>query len=100
MANTKHLEAFIDKMIKEANEAAQKVYDSYEPELIKKIQALLHEKHVMTSGMGLTSIENIETKSYVLEGLAQELNRLNYPGSLSNAAPMLPFKITKHTVND
>lgn len=42
MYNGKQIQAFIDKVNKEASEAAQKVYDKYRPELIRMIQAQLH----------------------------------------------------------
>lgn len=52
MYNHITIESFINKVNKEASEAAQAVYDKYEPELINRIKSQMMEGHKLYSGMG------------------------------------------------
>lgn len=57
MYKYKAIENFIDKVNKEAAEAANKVYQKYEPQLVKMIQQQLHPYDELYIGMGSVSID-------------------------------------------
>jgi hypothetical protein len=58
MYNHKSVQSFIDKVNKEAEEAAQKVYDKYNPELLQRIQNQIKEGDTFWVGMGVANLEN------------------------------------------
>jgi len=58
MYNSKHIKAFIEKVTKEAEEAAQKVFDSYTPELIERIKNQMKNGDKLYIGMGACSSSN------------------------------------------
>lgn len=64
MYNATALEKFIDKVHREASEAAQKVYDQYNQELIQRIQAQMHPDHIVYTGMGSVSVAH---KNHIIE---------------------------------
>lgn len=65
MYNSKHLRAFIDKVNEEAITAAQKVYNDYQDELVKRIGAQLHPKDKLYCGNGAFLIERDGAKIYL-----------------------------------
>lgn len=77
MYQTKHLQAFIDKVHAEAEAAAQAVYDKYQNEFNERVISQLHPKDIMHCGMGVCSIErngkDIENEFVDIMG------RLQYP---------------------
>lgn len=77
MYNASQIEAFIMMVHKEANEAAQKVYNKYQPELERRILAQLKSGNKFTIGMGTATIENKEGE-YIAEELADVLARTQY----------------------
>lgn len=62
---------------KEANEAAQRIYDKYQPELERRILAQLKSGNKLTIGMGSATIKN-EKGEYIAEELADVLARTQY----------------------
>ena len=60
MYNTKQIEPFIEKVHKEASKAAQKVYNKYNNELIRRVKNQMGKGHIIHSGMGSCSIDNSE----------------------------------------
>ena len=82
MYQAKHLEAFIDKVHKEAAVAAQAVYDKYEAELLERIKAQLHPDHIVYMAMGSASIAHknkaIELQHDHANAFKMELSCLQY----------------------
>lgn len=60
--NYKSIKEFLNKVDKEAAEAAQSVYDKYESEFLKRVQAQLKDEDIVFHGMGACTIEK---KTYV-----------------------------------
>lgn len=58
MRNGKQLQAFIDKVTKEANEAAQSVFDKYQEELNRRIYAQLKDGDWLVVGNGTAFIKD------------------------------------------
>ena len=58
MYNDKAVQIFIYKVKEEAEEAAQRVYDKYNDELLTRIQNQIKEGDVFYVGMGVASLEN------------------------------------------
>ena len=71
MYNHKSVQTFIDKVNKEAEEAAQKIYDKYNPELLQRIQNQLGEGTTVWTGMGTANVVNKHG-----EDIAEELSCL------------------------
>lgn len=79
MYNAKSLADFIDKVNKEAEEAAQKVFDKYNTEFNYRIQAQLKTGDRVNAGMGFVSISNKKGEQ-VGEKLSDTLTRCEYWG--------------------
>lgn len=58
--NYKSIEEFLNKVDKEAAEAAQAVYDKYEPEFLKRVQSQLKENDVVFHANGTCTIQKKE----------------------------------------
>lgn len=56
MYNTEQVTNFIEKVNAEASEAAQKVYDKYNDELIQRIKNQMGKAHRLVAGMGTIGI--------------------------------------------
>jgi hypothetical protein len=83
MRNSKHIEAFIERVTKEANEAAQLIFDKYQKELEEKIYNQLQSGDWLSIGNGSASIENKKGDD-VGEDLADVLSRTQYPALDAN----------------
>lgn len=68
---------FIEKVNKEASEAAQKVYDKYEPELIDRIKNQIKQGDKIFIGMGTASVKNKNGEN-IAEKLAVEIGQTQY----------------------
>lgn len=60
MYNSKQLEPFFKKVHEEASKAAQKVYDSYTPELKERLLKQMYIGDELIFGMGTCFIKNKE----------------------------------------
>jgi len=90
MYNAKQIEAFIDKVNKEATEAAQKVYDKYNAELIERIQSQIKDSDTIHIGrFGVTII----TGYSISRDIECVLERVQ--GNSVKAAFRLPSNIKK-----
>jgi hypothetical protein len=58
MYNHIHIEKFIKKVNKEANEAAQAVFDKHLPELERMIKAQMNKGDKLFSGMGMCTFRS------------------------------------------
>jgi hypothetical protein len=94
MYNTKDIEKFMDKVHKEANEAAQKVYDKYTDELIRRIQNQLFHEDKLHIGMGSASISRKQSEGFFGEPFAGAIARTQYCEEL-DANFILPSYIYK-----
>lgn len=94
MYNHKTVQAFIDKVNKEAEEAAQKVYDKYNPELLQRIQNQLGEDAVVWNGMGTASITNKKGDD-IAEELSCLMGQSQYWSENVSAGFTLPYNFTK-----
>lgn len=79
MYNASQIEEFIKKVNKEAEQAAQKVFDSYDKEFNRRIEAQLKKGDRIFAGMGLVSIENSKGE-YVGKKLSEVLTQTEYWG--------------------
>jgi len=94
MYNSKEISKFIEKANIEAQEAAQKVYDRMQEELLKRIQNQLKEGDTMVFGNGTAVISrNGETTYNLGEKLCQELSDVQY--HRVQAGFDLPYKFSK-----
>lgn len=61
MYNGQSIDHFIEMVNKEAEEAAQKIYDKYQDEFIKRVQSQIKTGDIINIGMGTASInrENV-----------------------------------------
>lgn len=104
MYKGKRIARFIDKVNKEAAAAAQKVYDKYEPELLRMIQGQLHPDDVLTVGMGTASIDrngkDIETFYGQRRDFISPIAQTQYANEDHIANFNLPYTITKTTTKD
>lgn len=91
--NYKQVQTFIDKVNAEAQAEAQKVYDKYNKELIKRIQAQLKEGDTAFAGMGTGVIYNSKDEE-VGEKLGNILGALQYTPNLTIGFD-LPTKFNK-----
>lgn len=96
MYNIKDMEIFISKVHKEADEASQKVYDKYTPELIERIQKQLFDKDEIHIAMGIASISRNGSDDFFGEPLADVCARTQYCEELS-ANFALPEYIYKNS---
>lgn len=78
MYNHIQLEKFIDKVKKEANKAAQDVFDKYNDELTLRIKKQMLSGHSFHSGMGSASFWN-KNGDNVGEKVAEVLTQTLYP---------------------
>lgn len=97
MYNYKSLEAFIEKVNKEAEIAAQKVYDSYQDEFKRRVKAQIKDNDIVCHVMGSTSIYNPVTKrDEIGEKLGDVLGLTQYWRDNTSAGLSLPYKFSKH----
>ena len=92
--NTKHIQNFIDKVKKEAEEKAQEVFNRYNDELIQRIQNQMHEGDVINIGMGTASIIDKFGKDKA-EKMADIISSTQYWNESVSAGFDLPNKLTK-----
>lgn len=97
MYNYKSIENFIEKVNKEAEEAAQKVYDKYNDELLERIQAQIKKDDVVWNSMG-TAIINNSKGNEVGENLATVLGQSQYWSDNISAGFSLPYNFTKSKI--
>jgi hypothetical protein len=62
MYNSTQINDFCDKVHKEAEEAAQKVYDSYKEEMLQRIKNQLQEDDILHIGMGTACFDDDKGK--------------------------------------
>ena len=60
MYNWNQLKPFVDKVQKEASEAAQAVYDKYREEMERRIRNQMFKGHEMTNVMGACFVSEID----------------------------------------
>lgn len=96
MYNIKDMEIFISKVHKEADVAAQKVYDKYTPELIRRIQKQLFEKDELFIAMGTAGIKREGSDNFFGDNLSELASRTQYCEELS-ANFVLPQYIYKNS---
>lgn len=77
MYNHKYIADFIDKVNEEASQAAQKVYDKYQHELIERIKNQIKKGDRIFIGMGTASVENKNGET-IAEKLAVEISQTQY----------------------
>lgn len=94
MYNSKSIIDFINKVNKEAEEQAQKVYDKYNEELLRRIQNQLKEGDIVWAGNGCASIEN-KSGDDIGENLANVLGDIQYWNRNVDAGFNLPYKFNK-----
>lgn len=95
--NYKSVESFIKKVNKEAEEAAQKVFDKYNNEFLKRVQNQIKENDTVWIGMGTASIENMHAEE-VGEKLKVVIGQSQYWRENISAGLSLPYKFNKHTI--
>ena len=96
MYNYKSIQTFIDKVQAEAELEAQKVYDKYNDELIKRIQAQIKKDDIVWCGMGTASIDNkITERENIGDKLCDVLSSLQYWNRNIDAGFSLPYNFTK-----
>lgn len=90
--NAKNLELFMDRVHKEAYEAAQKIYDHYTPDLINRVKAQMKEGDQFQIGMGVAAFKRGENILYTksAEKIAELLARTQYPPPNATANFSLP----------
>lgn len=81
MYNHKHIATFIEKVNKEAEAAAQSVYDKYLNELEHMIINQLREGDSVTLGMGVCSLKNYKGEE-IAEDLRNVINSTQYLAEL------------------
>jgi hypothetical protein len=91
MYQTKHLQAFIDKVHKEAEAAEQSVYDKHTPELIRRIQAQIRDGDTLFIANGTATFGHGMNDNFAK--LVSEAGQLYTSASFS-----VPYKITKTTI--
>lgn len=94
MYNHRYIKAFINKVNKEAEEAAQKVYDKYNKELIQRIQNQLGKDAIVWCGMGTADILNKDEES-IAEELQLLMYKIQYWSGNVSAGFTLPYNFTK-----
>lgn len=97
--NYKSIEAFLEKVNKEAEEAAQRVFDKYEAEFLQRVQAQLKEGDIVYHGMGVCTIANLATGEEHGKNLSDLLGEYQYH-KITNVGMNLPYKFTKTEVTE
>lgn len=95
MYNANQIESFIDKVNKEAEAAAQKVYDKYQKEFETRLMSQIKTGDCIYAGMGTVFIQN-RFGSYVGEKLANVLLSNEYNSlsvGLSTPSELKKFKV-------
>lgn len=88
MYNHIELESFIDKVTKEADEAAQAIFDKYTPELERRIKAQMKKGHTIVFGMGTAAISPSRDLPYnYAEKFLHVLTSTQYPILKANFSP-------------
>lgn len=93
MYNPKPIESFIDKVTKEAETAAQEIFDKYTPELIEKIKNQMQDNDKIYVSMGCAGFANDKPYWGYGEKFLKEVSDTQYP-SLT-AGFNLPDTISK-----
>lgn len=96
MYNIKDLETFVSKVHKEADEAAQKIYDKYTPELIERIQKQLFKNDELFIAMGTAVISREGNDKFFGDKLSELASRTQYCEELT-ANFALPQYIYKNS---
>lgn len=85
--NAKSLEIFVQNAIKEANAAAQKVFDMYQMEFESRVLAQLNDGDKLSCGMGIASVTTAKGKDISYDNeFIKLLTQLQYPYQDLNAS--------------
>lgn len=104
--NYKYIEAFLNKVNKEAEQAAQAVFEKYEAEFLKKVQAQLMPNDIVWHGMGACVIQKQSyadsnkcnvVSSEVGKNLSDILGEYQY-FKITHVGMTLPYKFNKYKI--
>lgn len=95
--NYRSIKEFLNKVDKEAAEAAQAVYDKYEAEFLERVQNQIKDGDTVYHGMGACTIINLATGDNRGENLSDLLGQYQYH-KVDNVGMSLPHKFDKTQV--
>lgn len=95
--NYKSIEEFLNRVDKEAAKAAQSVYDKYESEFLKRVQAQLKDGDTVYHAMGACTINNLATGTEHGRNLSDLLGLYQFH-KVDNVGMTLPHKFDKTQV--